>query len=380
MKTISLAVLLSVFFCSSTPVFSVSNPPKSAKPCEGRTLVVGIDPIPPFAIKTEEGQWHGVTWAIWHLAAAELGWKYKIKRLSLDQIIPSLRSGDIDVAATPFGITAYREKQVDFTVPYYFSAFGVAVNKPKGIRAWASLTEDFLSSQLLKPILIVSAVLLFVSLIFWFCEKQQFKGHKKDGFMPGFWNALLLSSETMTTVGYGENVPRTHLGRLLAIVWMFVSIILVTYFMASVTSSLTTIQLQESHHDLDDLNHIRVGCLAPPSRSARYLEKKGIAHETFDSVREALEALQQNRLDAVVYDYSTLRYIVKTYFHNDLKVLRDTFNAKFFGLVLPADSPLRRPLNEAILKVMAMPVWEKILVSYVGKDVVPPTLPFVEKK
>ena len=181
-------------------------------PERGKKLVVGIDPIPPFAIRTEEGQWHGISWAIWHLAATHLGWTYEIKRLPLEQIIPALLSGEIDIAATAYGITERREEKVDFTVPYYFSAFGIATAKPRGIHAWAALLKDVFSSNILKPVLILTAILLFVSLLFWLCERRLDSGQKKVGFFEGIWNAFLLSSETMTTVGYGEYVPQTHLG------------------------------------------------------------------------------------------------------------------------------------------------------------------------
>ena len=181
----------------------------------------------------------------------------------------------------------------------------------------------------------------------------------------------------MTTVGYGENVPQSKLGRTLVTVWMFVSIILLTSFTASVTSSLTTIQLRKTLYDIDDLHRIKVGCLAPPSRSAVYLERLGIKHEPFNSVQGALKALYQRKIDAVVYDFSTLQYLVHEDYREELTVLPRTFNPKFLALPLPPNSPLRRPLNKAILEVTKTPVWHRILVSYIGKDVVPSMLPFV---
>lgn len=371
------SIFLIFFFSFPLTGFSAPDELPATAPPEGKELVVGIDPIPPFAMRTEEGQWHGVSWAIWHFAAMQLGWTYEIKRLPLNQIIPALLSGEIDVAATAYGITAEREAKVDFTVPYYYSAFGVATAKPSGLHALAALLKDVFSIYLLKPVLILTAVLLFVSTVFWLCERRKDRGQKKLGFSEGIWNAFMLSAETMTTVGYGENVPRSRLGRMVACIWMFVSIILLTYFMANVTSSLTAIKLQESLYDLDDLHHIRVGCLAPPSRSALYLQRHGIKHQGFHKVRDALQALEERKLDAVVYDFSTLHYLIHKHYRGKLTVLNRTFDPKFFGLALTPDSPLRRPLNKAILEVMEMRVWRHILVSYIGKDAVPSSLPFI---
>ena len=368
--------MLIVIFWFSLPSFAASDGPGPSS-VGSKTLIVGIDPIPPFALKTEEGQWHGISWAIWHMAASRLGWRYEIKLMPLEQIIPALRAGEIDVAATAFGITGKREAKVDFSVPYYFSSFGVATAKPRGIHAWMALSKDVFSSYLLKPVLFLTAILFLVSMLFWLCERRKERGKKDSGFFRGIGNAFLLSSETMTTVGYGANVPKTKMGRTLACIWMFVSIILVTSLTASVTSSLTTIQLRKTLYDLEDLHRIKVGCLAPPSRSALYLERQGIQHQTFDTVHGALKALSQRKLDAVVYDFSTLQYLVHEDYRDELTVLSRTFNPKFLALPLPPDSPLRRPLNKAILEIMETPLWHRILVSYIGKDAVPSMLPFV---
>ncbi len=380
LKTIvSYVFLLTIFFSFPFAGHAAPDTVRGGTPDQGKTLIVGIDPIPPFALRTEEGQWHGISWTIWHLAASRLGWRYEIKLMPLDQIIPALLAGEIDVAATAYGITEKREAKVDFSVPYYFSSFGVATAKPRGIHAWMAFSEEVFSSYLLKPVLFLTVILFFVSMLFWLCERRKASGKNDSGFFRGIGNAFLLSSETMTTVGYGENVPKTKMGRTLVCIWMFVSIILVTSLTASVTSSLTTIQLRKTLYDLDDLHRIKVGCLAPPSRSALYLARQGIRHQSFDSVQGALKALSQRKLDAVVYDFSTLQYLVHEDYRDELTVLSRTFNPKFLALPLPPDSPLRRPLNKAIMEVMETPVWHRILVSYIGKDVVPSMLPFVHQ-
>jgi Ion channel len=82
----------------------------------------------------------------------------------------------------------------------------------------------------------------------------------------GIGSALWWSAVTMTTVGYGDLAPRSPAGRLVAIAWMFVSLLLVSWFTASMASILTAERLDAGTGGLvvrgpDDLRHLHVGVI-----------------------------------------------------------------------------------------------------------------------
>jgi len=372
LRAICFLVFLSVGFFSfpgSGRTTSDAAPPHS--PEKGRRLVVGVTPIAPFAMKNKDGQWHGITWEIWHLAAQRLGWTYEVKEMALDRIIPAILAGEIDIGATANGITEIREEEVDFTVPYLISSFGIATAKVRQFDAWMDILKNIISVGFLKIALTLLAVLILISYLFWILERRRIPKGKRVGIIKGVGNSMLLTAETMTTVGYGENVPVTALGRLLAIIWMFIAITMLASLTAGVASSLTTLQLHKNKYELADLQRLKVGCLAPPSRSAAYLKKHHIKHEPFDTVPAALQALVEHKLDAVVYDYPTLQYLVEKKFKDELSVTSEMFHPQFFGLPLAPDSPLRRPLNLAMIEAMKTPLWRQILISYLGRDITP---------
>ena len=107
----------------------------------------------------------------------------------------------------------------------------------------------------------LALVLLGVGLLVWWFERRknpnQFGGNPAKGIGSGFW----WSAVTMTTVGYGDKAPLTVGGRLVALVWMFVALIIISSFTAAITSSLTVTQLESAVKGPEDLPKIRVGAI-----------------------------------------------------------------------------------------------------------------------
>ena len=104
--------------------------------------------------------------------------------------------------------------------------------------------ERFLSFAFLKVLLALAMVLFIAGLLVWFFEHKhnvgEFGAELPKGLGAGFW----WSTVTMTTVGYGDKAPKTLGGRLVAIVWMFTGVIIISSFTAAIASSLTVTQLE----------------------------------------------------------------------------------------------------------------------------------------
>ena len=83
---------------------------------------------PPFEFKNGD-QFAGVDMDMVKALAEKMGMKYEIIDMDFDALIPSLTSNKIDVAVSAITITAERQNQVDFSVPYYI-ANQVIIAKP----------------------------------------------------------------------------------------------------------------------------------------------------------------------------------------------------------------------------------------------------------
>ena len=114
-----------------------------------------------------------------------------------------------------------------------------------------------------------------------------------------------------------------------------------------------------------DLPTVRVGSVAQ-SQAESYLVDKGIAVFPFKNERDGLQAIVDAKIDALVFDEAILKYLVRTHFPTRLQVLPETFDHYYVSMAVPPDSPLREPLNRAMLQFMATDKWLKFVEKYLG--------------
>jgi ABC-type amino acid transport substrate-binding protein len=144
---------------------------------------------------------------------------------------------------------------------------------------------------------------------------------------------------------------------------MILSLVFITAFTATITAHLTIGELRGRVRGFNDLYDARVGCLLD-SEGCDFLSKSGIAVITYDNMHEGVSAIDSNRIDAFVMDETILKYLVKTDFPGRVQVLGGTFDEYFVSMALQQQSPLRKPINKALLKFMKTGGWAEILNRY----------------
>lgn len=361
----SLLLVCTVFTAFTAVGLAASRATAQSHPIADRKLVVGTKEAPPFAMQSDDGTWHGITIELWRSVARDLGYEYELRETDLDGLLDGVADSSLDAGAAALTITASRERLLDFTQPFYVAGLAIAV-PTHGDTAWLRVVEQFFSLAFLQVVLGLAALLLIVGTLVYLFERkrnpEQFGGGIARGVGASFW----WSAVTMTTVGYGDKAPQTLGGRLVGLVWMFTAVVIISSFTAAVTSSLTLGQLQGPVQGPEDLANVRVGTVAN-STSAAYLDSRHIAFAPFDTPLEALQALQRAEVSAVVYDEPILRYDIKNDFQGELRVLAGTFERQYYGIAIPGRSPLREPLNRALLARITAPEWQAVLARYLGQ-------------
>lgn len=327
-------------------------------------LLVGTKEAVPFAIRSEEGQWSGISIDLWTEVAQQLDLEFELQEESLEGLVEGVEQKRLDVAVAALTITAEREARVDFTHPFYTTGLGIAVLQGRG--GWIGFAQRLFSKQFLAIVGSLALLLLAVGAAVWLVERKrnapQFGGGAVQGLGSGFW----WSAVTMTTVGYGDKAPVTPAGRLIALVWMFASLIAISTFTAAIASSLTLNQLESVVRGPEDLPGVIVGSV-PGSTSARYLESRGIETRYFSNPSAALAGLAVREVQAVVYDAPILQYGIRQRFASRLQLLPHTIQRQDYGIALPQGSELREPINRVLLETLRTPAWQEIQQRYLGE-------------
>lgn len=325
-------------------------------------LVVGTKHSPPFAFKNPDGQWRGISIDMWRELANELELKYEFRELALDELLAQLESGDLDVAVAAISVTADRHQRVEFCHPHFSTGLGVAV-AIDGEANSLSLLWRIVSFRMLS---IIAGVVIFVVLcgmLIWVAERKKnttmFGGGRRQGIAMGVWWSTIL------LLGHKGVFPLTAWGRVVGASSMVASIFLLSLITGIIASVLTVGQLETGIAHPSELRRIRTATVAS-STSEEYLRQRQIKCQTYPDAEQALQTLAAGRTDAVVYDQALLKYLAKTKFAESVHVLPISFNEQEYAMALKPESPLRRPLNEALLRFRAGDSWDELVYRYLG--------------
>lgn len=328
-----------------------------------KELVIGTKETPPFVMKRSDGTFYGISIDLWHQIAEKLKLHYRfVERGTVQDLLEGSQEGSLDAAIAAVTATAARERNVDFTQPFYSTGLGVAV--PAEENTWTSIRRTILSFGFFQAVLALLAIAIGIGSVIWLLERKQTQ-HFAGG-MKGLGAGVWWSAIAMTQSGAAQNAPATLAGRIVATAWMVVSVITIAIFTAGITSTLTKRGLQGAVHSVNDLRSVRVGAPAG-STTVDYLNRQRIPFRTFANPETGLKALQANTIDAFVYDKPLLTWLVLQQYSGILRVLDITFDTQNYSIVLPKGSPLRRILDAPVLEQTESEWWEQTLFQYLGK-------------
>ncbi|XP_056899823.1 glutamate receptor 1a isoform X2 [Takifugu flavidus] len=355
--------------------------------------------------------------------AKHVGYQYKLKLVSdgkygardpeikmWNGMVGELVYGKADVAVAPLTITLVREEVIDFSKPFMSLGISIMIKKPTKSKPGVFSFLDPLAYEIWMCIVFayigVSVVLFLVSRFSpyeWHAEDYEEGGEPQSPTQatasngvqqsqtPVQQNANQQSQEQSNEFGIFNSLwfslgafmqqgcdisPRSLSGRIVGGVWWFFTLIIISSYTANLAAFLTVERMVspiESAEDLAKQTEIAYGTLDAGSTKEFFRRSKIAVFEKMWSymkaadpsvfVRTTDEGVMRVRKSKGKYAYlleSTMNEYIEQRKPCDTMKVGGNLDSKGYGIATPKGSPLRIPVNLAVLKLNEQAVLDKL--------------------
>ncbi len=260
-----------------------------------------------------------------------------------------MKAGEGDVAIAAISVTAQREEEFDFSQPMFDSGLQIMVrNENSNSFNLSQIFSVFTKGGMPFLLGLLAALIIIPAHIAWFFERDRDNHMFPKNYFPGIFHAMWWATGAAT--GQQPDPLISGWGRFLSTILILTSVIFVSYFTAAITSNLTVQSLKGDINGPEDLRGRSVGTTMG-STAAGYLQSINLMPTEFAKIEDAFVALDSKQLDAVVFDAPVLLYYVANKGANKARMVGAMLRKENYGILFPRGSELRKPVNEALLKL-----------------------------
>ncbi|NEO28106.1 MAG: transporter substrate-binding domain-containing protein [Kamptonema sp. SIO4C4] len=314
-------------------------------------LTVGIGGAPPFLIREGE-EYQGIVPDLWEQMALINDFEYELVLQTKTQAaLNAVNAGELDILIGPFSISSERLEEVNFTQPFFVSSVGVLL--PRNPPTLWSRVKPFFTNAALSSVAALLVCLFLVGNGMWLAERKENPEQFSREYLPGIGNGMWFALVTLTTVGYGDRAPATPLGRVIAGIWMLISLITVSSLIGGLASAFTLA-----------LSEIPTAQITRPAdlRGTRMAVVRGSTGEIwateyqvrvlkYAQLEDAIARVLAGQADGVIFDRPVLEYYLAQHPDVELRLADFTLSSENLGFVIPYNSPLRKQLNLTLVRL-----------------------------
>jgi len=325
--------------------------------------------IEPFSFE-KDGRRVGYAMELWDQVAREAGLEYEIAVADTAQaMIDTLKAKGGDVGVGALSVTATREEVIDFSQPFDESGRQVLVAGGGGgfMSSMWQLLSGLFNWQLIGMFLLLIATMFGISHLVWMYEHKINGDMWPEDYKKGMWESFWWTISTLLVGGADNKGPVGVGGRIIAIVWMLLSIVLVSLLTASFTTTLTVNSLKGDINGPGDLPGRKVASVEG-STSETWLTNKGAKVTPLADVAECVAALKAGKVDAVVYDAPMLQYAATRSGDDKLQMVGPVFDRQNYAFALQDGSPLCERINRALLSLTERGVGNELRKKWFGAE------------
>ncbi len=276
-------------------------------------------------------------------------------------MLKAVVAGTADIAVQHVFVTFEREQTVDFTHSVFSNGLQILVRSRTNFR---SLLGPLATLSFWRFIAAGLVIILVVAHLQWLCERKQPDSDFHPSYVRGLWDGVWWTVVTFTTVGYGDYVPKSTSGRTIAFVWMFLSLFLVSCFVAEFAAIFTVQQIDDTIDSFDDLPGYRVGTW---SAGIPYdlLRAIGATPMTYHTTTDIVDSLDRGEVDVAVIDIGSAIYFASDG-QRRIKLVGSSRRIGDMAYPVRVDSPYLEPINRAILTLKENGTYDAIYRRWLG--------------
>jgi len=288
--------------------------------------------------------------------------EYELVRMNFSDMLDGLKTGEIDVSINPLTITSERSKKMEFTHSFFASNSTIATAEKSSLQKFINYIKGFFNFNFVKGILALIGIIFLFGMSAWYFER---KGNPEK-FRPGangIWDGVWWAAVTLTTVGYGDKTPKSKGGKITALALMFGGLLFISGLTASIASSLTVNKLSTNLDSFDTFKELPVGTIKNSSANGFLQDHFFKDISTYSGVVPGLKDLNDQKIDAFLYDEPILKYRIKqdSAFSN-ISLLPIKFDVQFYAFGLSKQhSALEQKISQRILEIIETQEWQLIL-------------------
>ena len=372
------AILIPFITLSLLAPATAQTPPPSVPPAgapaaasdaatAGKIRVVTRN-LEPFSFEID-GKRVGFAAELWDELARATGMECEIQVVGTAQeIIDAIQNQKADVGVGAISVTSKREEVIDFSQPFYESGLQILVAGGSGTYADQifGLLKSLFNPKLVGAFLLLLVTMLIISHLIWRCEHKVNADQWPEDYKAGLWESFWWTISTLLVGGADNKGPVGFGGRIIAIAWMLLSIVLVSLLTASFTTTLTVNSLKGDINGPADLPG-RAVATVKGSTTETWLTDRGAKVKPFTAITDCIATLKAGEVQAVVFDAPILQYEATKSEDTSLQLVGPVFEKQNYAFALQQGSALREQLNQALLLLNEEGVGTTLREKYFGE-------------
>lgn len=329
------------------------------------SLRIGTYDSAPFVIYGKRTS--GMAIELWEFIAKKYNLKYKyIEYPSTNDLIEATERGDLDIAITNLTITEKRAMKVHFTQPWFQGGLRLMIDL-KNQGGFASIIKGLYDSGFIHAYSILILAILLGSILITIFDRKfnpDYPKTWKEGFAEGFYSVM-----SIVTSGKSPNRKNYFgwLGRIWQGIWLVCGVTILAFVTSSVTSVMTTTQLNYQIDSLEDIGQNLIG-VHQNTEAEDFAKDRKLNYVVFPNLKSAVDALQNKKIIAVLGDDPILRYYASENPDKRLKVVGRNITYDKYGFALPIKSELNRPITLAVLNAVDSGFIDELKIKYFGEN------------